>query len=161
MCVHVRIITVGCGVILMTRNDRIVAYPAVLDDTENGEKGYYTVEFPDIEGAFSEGHGLAEALYNAEEALGLALYDIPNEKLPKPTSIEDLQVFCSENYPNAKVIPVATNLTKTAKEVIPATVKKNTRIDGRLAHDAEKAGINFSQTLSEALRQKLRSMDQN
>lgn len=27
---------------------RTIVYPAVLDDTENGEKGYYTVEFPDV-----------------------------------------------------------------------------------------------------------------
>lgn len=30
---------------------RTVVYPAVLDDAENGEKGYYTVEFPDVPGA--------------------------------------------------------------------------------------------------------------
>lgn len=32
-------------------NMRTVVYPAVLDDAENGEKGYYTVEFPDVPGA--------------------------------------------------------------------------------------------------------------
>lgn len=46
---------------------RTIVYPAVLDNTENGEKGYYTVEFPDVLGALSEGHGLAEALCNAED----------------------------------------------------------------------------------------------
>ncbi len=32
-------------------NMRTVVYPAVLDDAENGEKGYYTVEFPNVPGA--------------------------------------------------------------------------------------------------------------
>ena len=32
--------------------ERYVAYPAVLDDTEN-EKGLYTVTFPDVPGAIS------------------------------------------------------------------------------------------------------------
>lgn len=27
---------------------RTIVYPAVLDDTDNGEKGYYAVEFPDV-----------------------------------------------------------------------------------------------------------------
>lgn len=34
---------------------RTIVYPAVLDDTDNGEKGYYTVEFPYVLGALSEG----------------------------------------------------------------------------------------------------------
>ena len=57
---------------------RTIVYPAVLDDTKKKKKGYYTVEFPDVPGALSEGHGLAEALCNAEQTLGLALYDVPN-----------------------------------------------------------------------------------
>lgn len=59
---------------------RTIVYPAVLDDTENGEKGYYTVEFPYVLGALSEGYGLAEALCNAEQTLGLTLYDVPNNE---------------------------------------------------------------------------------
>lgn len=134
---------------------RRVVYPAVIDDSENDGKGYYTVEFPDIDGAISEGHGLAEALYNAEQALGLALYDIPNEKLPIPSDIEDIEKFCQKNYPNAKVYPVVSDLDEAAREVKPAMVKKNTRIRGDLAYKAEKAGINFSQLLTEAIEKKL------
>lgn len=134
---------------------RRVVYPAVLDDSKNGKKGYYTVEFPDIEGAFSEGHGLAEALYNAEQALGLALYDVPDDKLPVPSDIDDVQEFCKKNYPNAKVYPIVSDLEQAAREVKPVMVKKNTRIRGDLAYKAEKAGINFSQLLTEAIEKKL------
>lgn len=134
---------------------RKVVYPAVLDDSQNGEKEYYTVEFPDVDGAISEGHGLAEALYNAEQALGLALYDIPDKDLPAPSKIEDIEKFCKENYPNAKVYPVVSDLDEAAREVKPAMVKKNTRIRGDLAYKAEKAGINFSQLLTEAIEEKL------
>lgn len=104
----------------MVNDRRIVAYPAVLDDTENDEKEYYTVEFPDVQGAFTEGHGIAEALYNAEEALGWALYNIPTDELPEPTDLEKVKDFCAKKYPNAKVYPVAVNLTKAAKEVVLA-----------------------------------------
>lgn len=134
---------------------RTVVYPAVLDDSENGEKGYYTVEFPDVPGALSEGHGLAEALYNAEQTLGLALYDVADKDLPKVTPLEKVKDFCKENYPNAQVYPVATDLDIAAKEVTPVMVKKNTRIPGKLAQQAEAAGINFSETLKEALENKL------
>ncbi|EEJ72632.1 type II toxin-antitoxin system HicB family antitoxin [Lactobacillus ultunensis] len=134
---------------------RTVVYPAVLDDSENGEKNYFTVEFPDVPGAFSEGHGLAEALYNAEQTLGLALYDVPEKDLPTPTSLDEVREFCKKNYPNAHVYPVATDLDAAAKEVKPVMVKKNTRIPGKLAQRAEAAGINFSETLKEALERKL------
>ncbi|MBP2058723.1 putative RNase H-like HicB family nuclease [Lactobacillus colini] len=30
---------------------------------------------------------MAQALYNAEQALGLALYDVPNSNLPTPNAI--------------------------------------------------------------------------
>ena len=96
---------------------RTIVYPAVLGDTDNGEKGYYTVEFPDVPGALSEGHGLVEALYNAEQTLGLALYDVPNQ----PTPINEVIDFCKEKYPNARVYPVAMDLDAAAGEVKPVS----------------------------------------
>ena len=100
---------------------RTIVYPAVLDDTDNGEKGYYTVEFPDVPGALSEGHGLVEALYNAGQTLGLELYDVPNNELPQPTPINEVIDFCKEKYPNAHVYPVATDLGAAAGEVKPVS----------------------------------------
>ena len=43
------------------------AYPAII----HPENGRYWVEFPDLDGCFSDGDTLAEAVSNAEEALGL------------------------------------------------------------------------------------------
>lgn len=71
----------------------LVCYPAVFDDSENGEKEWYTITFPDVPGAISEAHGLPKALYNAEQVLGLALYDVPREKLPEPTPLNDVVEF--------------------------------------------------------------------
>ncbi|RVU71480.1 MULTISPECIES: type II toxin-antitoxin system HicB family antitoxin [Lactobacillus] len=130
---------------------RRAVYPAVFDDSKNDEKDYYSIDFPDVPGAFSEGHGLADSLYNAEQTLGLALYDIPDNKLPKPTPIATVEKFCKVHYPNAKVYPVAADLDEAAKEVVPVMVRKNTRIPGDIAVRAEKAGINFSKTLTKSL----------
>lgn len=95
---------------------RLITYPAVFDDSQNGEKGYYTIEFPDLDTVFSEGHGLTQSLYNAEEALGLALEDIPDDELPKATPIEKVVEYCKKNYPNAQVYLIVSDLDKAKAE---------------------------------------------
>lgn len=127
-----------------------VVYPAILDDSEN-EKGYYTVTFPDVEGAISDGSGEGEAMANGSEILGAFLYDVPKDQLPVPTDIDIIK----KNNPNKLVVPIFADLEKARRETKPATIKKNTTIPGDLAYKAEQAGINFSQTLTEALKQKL------
>lgn len=127
---------------------KIVAYPAVLDDSEN-EKGVYTVTFPDVDGAISYGNGIAYAMANGAEALGLMLYDI--DELPSASDIRDVQ----KNYPTKLVTLIFSDLDEIRKNVKTPVVKKNTTIPSDLAERAEAAGINFSQTLTEALRKKL------
>lgn len=134
--------------IIMTKNKEIVAYPAVLDDSEN-MKGMYTVTFPDVPGAISQGTGVAQAMANGSEALGLMLYDV--DKLPHVSDLKQVQ----GDYPNALVTMVFSDLDETRKKVKKPTVKKNTTIPGDLAAKAEEAGINFSKTLTEALEAKL------
>lgn len=128
----------------------VVVYPAILDDSEN-EKGYYTVTFPDVKGAITDGRGEGRAMANGSEVLGAFLYDLPKDQLPVPTDIETIR----KNNPNKLVVPIFADLEKARLETKPAIVKKNTTIPGDLAYKAEQAGINFSQTLTEALQHKL------
>ena len=128
-----------------------VVYPAILDDSENKEK-YYTVTFPDVEGAITEGNGEGEAMAKGSEILGAFLYNIPKDQLPVPTDIEIVE----KQNPGKLVVPIFADLEKARMETKPATVKKNTTIPGDLAYKAEQAGINFSQTLTEALKEKLK-----
>lgn len=128
--------------------ERCVAYPAVLDDTEN-EKELYTVTFPDVPGAISQGKGEAVAIVGGQTALGLALFD--EEKLPKPSSVEAVQAA----NPEKKVVLIAVDLCEAAKKATTVLVKKNTTIPAELARKAEEKGINFSKTLTEALQSKL------
>lgn len=132
----------------MEKNKEIVAYPAVLDDSEN-EKGMYTVTFPDVPGTISQGKGVAQAMANGSEALGLMLYDTDN--LPQVSELKQVQ----EKYPDALVTLIFSDLNDVKKKVKKPAVKKNTTIPGDLAAKAEKAGINFSKTLTEALEMKL------
>ena len=89
---------------------RLVVYPAILDDSEN-EKGVYTVTFPDVPSAITFGNGLGEALKNAEEVLGLMLYD--KKELPKPSNIEVIR----RDNPRKIVNLVETDLDLAKKEV--------------------------------------------
>ena len=127
-----------------------VVYPAILDDSEN-EKEYYTVTFPDVTGAITDGNGEGEAMARGSEILGAFLYDLPKDQLPVPTDIEVVR----RNNPDKLVVPIFADLEKARRETKPATVKKNTTIPGDLAYKSEEAGINFSQTLTEALKKKL------
>ena len=127
-----------------------VVYPAILDDSEN-KKECYTVTFPDVSGAITDGNGEGEAMARGSEILGAFLYDLPKDQLPVPTDIEEVR----RRNPDKLVVPIFADLEKARRETKPATVKKNTTIPGDLAYKAEEAGINFSQTLTEALIQKL------
>lgn len=88
--------------------ERYVAYPAVLDDTEN-EMGLHTVTFPDVPGAISEGRGEAESIINGSSALGLVLFD--ERKLPNASNLEDVQ----KKNPKSKVVLIAADLKEAAK----------------------------------------------
>ena len=127
-----------------------VVYPAILDDSEN-KKECYTVTFPDVSGAITDGNGEGEAMARGSEILGAFLYDLPKDQLPVPSDIEEVR----RRNPDKLVVPIFADLEKARRETKPATVKKNTTIPGDLAYKAEEAGINFSQTLTEALKQKL------
>lgn len=128
----------------------VVVYPAILDDSEN-EKGLYTVTFPDVPGAIGDGHGTGEAMARGSEALGGILCETPVDKLPPARDWHELQ----KQNPGKLVVPIFCDLNEARIKSREVTVKKNTTIPGELAYRAEQAGINFSQVLTEALREKL------
>ncbi len=132
----------------MSKGMAVVSYPAVLDDKDN-EKGLYTVTFPDVPAAISEGKGIAQAIINGSDALGLTLYG--KKKYPKPSDIEEVR----KNNPDTIVNYIAVDMDDIKKRVVLPTVKKNTTLPGELAKRAEEAGVNFSQVLREALEEKL------
>lgn len=127
-----------------------VVYPAILDDSEN-KKNYFTVTFPNVPGAITDGQGEGRAMANGSEVLVAVLMDTPDSELPKPSDIDKIK---AENK-NCLVVPIFADLELAKKQSKPVMVKKNTTIPGDLAYQAEQAGINFSQTLTEALKEKL------
>lgn len=126
---------------------QIVVYPAVFIKDTGTET--FTVIFPDIPSAISQADTLGMAMVNAEEVLGLMLYDEENH--PAATPLKKVQ----EDYPQDQVQLVAVDLVKARKLVSKPLVKKNTTIPADLAREASARGINFSAVLTNALKHEL------
>lgn len=124
-------------------------YPAIFSPSEDGG---FTVSFPDVSGCYTDGDTLAEAIENAKDALCLMLYDIEErgEVLPVPTATKD--VFSKKDD---IVSLVACDTLEYRKFFDKKAVKKTLTIPNWLNVMAERADINFSAILQEALIDKL------
>ncbi len=124
------------------------AYPAVF----TAENNSYSVSFPDIDGCLTFGETIPEAIEMAEDALCLMLYDLEEEgsEIPKPSDAKELKVNNNEF-----VTMIACDTVEYRKYYDNKAVKKTLTVPNWMNTLAEKAGINFSQVLQEALAQKL------
>ena len=119
-----------------------VIYPAIF----HSEDGGFWVEFPDLPGCSTQGDTEAETYANAVEAMELFLQDdYTVDTLPKSSEAKQIKTdkksfvsfVCGEFKVNERAI------------------KKTLTIPAWLNIQAEKAGVNFSQTLQDALCKKL------
>jgi len=121
-------------------------YPAIFED-DDGKIG---VSVPDIPGCFTFGDDMAEALLMAEDAIAMMLVQYENEgqSVPVASSISDIKT-------DGIVSLVLADTEKWRKQFDNKAVKKTLTIPSWLNSLAEKAGLNFSQVLQEALQTKL------
>ena len=124
------------------------AYPAIFTKEDTG----YSVEFPDIEGCFTSGENLPDAMEMAEDALCLMLFDHEEdgEVIPPPSDVKDIQAKTKET-----VSLICCDTVEYRKLYDSKAIKKTLTIPNWLNTLSEKAGINFSSTLQEALMAKL------
>jgi len=122
-------------------------YPAIF---ESNELGGYCVNFPDIQGGYTEGKDLPDAIEMAQDALCLILYNKENqgEDIPLPTPIESMEM--AENS-FSSLICCDTNYYK--RYFANKLINKTVTIPAQLNQRAEKEGINFSQVLRTGLEQ--------
>lgn len=124
-------------------------YPAVF--TKEDEGGY-SVDFPDLEGCYTCGEDLSEAIYMAEDVLALTLVHYEDEKreIPAPSERENISLAENEfiNY-------VGCDTTSYRRTMNSKAVKKTLSIPAWLNEAATAAGVNFSQVLQDALKSKL------
>lgn len=124
-------------------------YPAIF--TAEAEGGY-SVSFPDVEGCYSQGKDLADAMYMAEDALALMLYTLEEEDKPLPVSTPIHEVSVTDDQ---FVSLVKADTLEYRKMFNSKAVKKTLTIPGWLNEQAEKANVNFSKTLQDALMSEL------
>ncbi len=105
----------------------------------------YFVDFPDLQGCYTQGDSLEEAVYNAHEAL--AIYY--QENLGKLPQASDFNSIC-ENYTYSLIQLVVLDINKCIVKSL-RTVKKTLTIPEWLNILAEKYKVNFSQILKNAL----------
>lgn len=121
-------------------------YPVILSKENNG----YFVTIPDFD-VNTEGKTLEDAIFMARDAIGILGIEMEDEgeKLPNPFSrkyekgLNDIETLVDVDFEEYR------------KKHDNRMVKKNCTIPYYLNERAEKAGINFSRLLQDALKREL------
>lgn len=124
-----------------------IIYPVIL---KKGEK-YIIVSIPDW-GIDTQGRDMEEALEMARDAIGLngIVLKEKGKEFPNPTKLELIETQDGE----LKTL-IDLDFQEYERKNDMRKIKKNCTIPAFLCRTAEKAGINFSATLQEALEIKL------
>lgn len=123
-------------------------YPAIFTPEETG----FSVRFPDVDGCYTSGETLAEAMDMANDALCLMLYDMEQrgQAIPSATPIN------SVSYAVPDFVSLVSCDTDWYRRYFDSkAVKKTLSIPAWLNDMATRAGVNFSQTLQDALKAQL------
>lgn len=124
-------------------------YPAVFHPEADGG---YSVDFPDLLGCVTEGDTLADAVKMAEDALGIYLYSLKEDKeaAPAPSDPADIETEGREF-----VSLVEYDELEYLKRTDTHAVKKTVTIPGWLDTIARERNVNFSHVLQNALCKEL------
>lgn len=124
-------------------------YPAVFHPEEDGG---YSVDFPDLLGCVTEGDTLFEAVDMAEDALGIYLYSLKEDKepYPEPSNPADIKVEGRDFVSLVEYDEVA-YLKRTDNH----SVKKTLTIPSWMDILAREHNLNFSNVLQNAIRKEL------
>ncbi|GBG94503.1 toxin-antitoxin system antitoxin HicB [Ligilactobacillus salitolerans] len=121
----------------------LLVYPVILHPEEKG----YFVEVPDIDGGYTQGEDLKDAIEMAADMIGLMLEDVTD--YPKASKLEDMDVKDGD----IKTI-VSIDMDEYHRNN-PKTVRKNVSVPEYLVKLGKEKNINFSAVLTEALKVKL------
>lgn len=130
-----------------------LVYPACMYEEDDGG---YSVEIPDLQGCYTQGNTLQEALEMAQDAaLGWILTTIEDEEdIPKASKIEEIDLEDKKGFKTLLLLDIDQYTQKYGEK---QSIKKTLTIPNWLNKRAEKIGVNFSQTLQEALLNKITS----
>lgn len=124
-------------------------YPAIFDYADDG----ISIEFPDLPGCISCADTDEEALLMAEEALGLWMENLEEQKgnIPKPSNLKDIEIL-----DNQKTVLITVWMPTIRKAINNKAIKKTLSIPQWLDLMAREKDLNFSYVLQEALKKELR-----
>ena len=127
-------------------------FPAVFSKDGN----VYFVNFPDIDGCFTQGENIQDAFDMAQDVLCLTLYNLEESKkeIPKPSDLKKISTNDSEF-----VSLISCDTLEYRKFYDNKAVKKTLTIPSWLNTISEREGINFSAVLQSALKEELHITD--
>ena len=132
-------------------------YPVIFTPL-NDEKSTILVEVPDLQ-ILTEGYGMADAIYMARDAIGLKgiYYEDEGRDIPTPSELGTVDVskgtFAEDGKGYVSLVDI--DFTEYRRRVDNKTVRRNVTIPNWLNQEAEKAHLNVSRVLQEALMAKL------
>lgn len=126
-------------------------YPAIFTPEEAGG---FSIRFPDIKNCFTDADDLTSAMQMANDVLCMMLYDLEQAEaeIPAPSTVQQIQQQAEQGE---FVTLIACDTIEYRKFYDSRAVKKTLSIPSWLNDMAERAGINFSGTLQEALKKQL------
>ena len=137
----------------------VSTYPACFFKEDN----VYSVVFPDLNWLATSGNTEIEAMNNAVECLAGYLYmlKVDNDTIPSPSSIKDINLKDVAKELDADTRGAFVNLVSVdidiyAEVLFEKSVRKSLTIPYWMNLIATQKGINFSQTLQEALLEKIK-----
>ena len=125
-------------------------YPVIFTKTES----CILVEVPDLE-ILTEGRNLEEAVEMARDAIALTIVTLEDmgKVIPEPTKMKDINIL-SGTFADAGegfLSLVDADITEYRRKLDTKPVRRNVSLPGWLNYEAEKAGVNVSRILQEAL----------
>jgi len=123
-------------------------YPAIFTT----EEGNIMVSVPDLPGLHTFGNSMADALFMAQDAIEMWIWDAENkgEAIPPSSSLKKIAKLCKS--PNQILNMVAADTDEYRRQNDTRSVKKTLSIPAWLNHQAEKANAPFSQILQQGLK---------
>lgn len=123
-------------------------FPAVIDVADDG----ISVEFPDLPGCLPCADTVENAVKNAKEAMMLHIFGMEEDgdEIPEPTPFTEITLES-----NQTLVLVDAYMPPFRAKQHKKFIKKTLSIPSWLNYQAELAGVNFSQVLQDALKEKL------
>jgi predicted RNase H-like HicB family nuclease len=126
-------------------------YPAIF----TAEEGKILISVPDLPGLHTFGSNMADALYMAQDAIEMWLWDAENKGEPIPEASDHKEIIQKYKSRDHVVSLVAADTEEYRRQNDTRAVKKTLSIPAWLNYKAELANAPFSQILQQGLKEYL------